>query len=168
MRLIGSNPRRSLENVRIDLGGNFDAVDSNGWTFLMYATQGPIGFEEIQGMLRLANPNIRSNTGETALMLASSAGHFNPDWIRGLIEAGADVNLQNDDGQTALMLAGSLFARYPSDPVEAGISILHSAGARTEIRDKAGLTAFDYFDENSKGMIYPPREVIQRVSALLR
>jgi len=168
MSLISSNPRRSLESVRSDLGGNFDAVDPNGWTFLMYATQSPLGVNELQEVLRIANPNIRSYTGETALMLASSSSRFNPDWIRGLITAGADVNAQNDDGQTALMFAGSLFARYPSDRVPEIISILRSAGARTDVRDKAGLTALDYFEESMKGMNSISGDVIQRVSSLLR
>jgi len=80
-------------------------------------------------------------------MLAASSRSFNPDWIRVLLEAGADANAQDDDGQTALMYAINQLAIYPSNRLGDIVALLRDHGARTDIRDMRGLTVFDYWNE---------------------
>ena len=47
--------------------------------------------------------NAKDESGDTVLMIASRAGHF--ETVELLIENGADVDLQNKYGHTALMIA---------------------------------------------------------------
>jgi len=46
---------------------------------------------------------IKTQSGQTALMLAASHGRY--DMVELLLEAGADVNARDEDGSTALMCA---------------------------------------------------------------
>ena len=50
-----------------------------------------------------AEPNLKSNTGETALMFAAAEGYT--DTVRLLLEGGADVNAVDNEGNTALFKA---------------------------------------------------------------
>ena len=50
-----------------------------------------------------ADLNIRSNTGDTAVMLAVNGGHG--DIVQCLVQAGADLNLRTKQGWTAVMMA---------------------------------------------------------------
>jgi uncharacterized protein len=52
-----------------------------------------------------ADPNVCTDKGTTALMLASRAG--NADAVKALVAAGADLNAQNSFGSTALIYACS-------------------------------------------------------------
>lgn len=76
-----------------------------------------------------ANPNLRDNRGNTALIEAA----WDVDAVRALIGAGADVNAQNNEGLTALINCVS-----PSVARE-----LLANGADPSIRDKQGKTALD-------------------------
>lgn len=50
---------------------------------------------------RGANPNIRNDNGETAMIVACN----NADSVKALIEVGADVNIRDNEGNTAMMLS---------------------------------------------------------------
>ncbi|MBR1604047.1 MAG: ankyrin repeat domain-containing protein, partial [Synergistaceae bacterium] len=62
----------------------------------------------------------------------------NPEVIKLLIDAGADVNARNEDGKTALMAA----ARYNQNPEV--IETLVDVGADVNARNEDGETARDY------------------------
>lgn len=78
--------------------------------------------------------DIRTNTGDSLLMLACSNGHA--DTARLLLENGADPNLRNEQRQTPLMVAARL------NDVEV-ISQLLEAGADKSLRDARGQSALD-------------------------
>jgi ankyrin repeat protein len=71
----------------------------------------------------------------TPLDLAAAAGKLNV--VRYLIAHGADINAVDSRGYTPMMNA-VFAAPYPEGP--AIVKLLLSAGARTELRDKAGMT----------------------------
>jgi len=133
------------------IGPDINAVDAHGWTLLMYATQEPPSVVQMRRLLAAGFiPNVRSRTGETPLMLAASSKSFTPDWIAVLIDSGANVNATNNDGQTALMYAVNQLAIYPSSSLGDIVTMLRAAGARTDVRDRAGLSVFEYWDEIAK------------------
>ncbi len=78
--------------------------------------------------------DIRTNTGDSLLMLACSNGHA--DTARLLLENGADPNLRNDQLLTPLMVAAR------SNDVEI-IANLLEAGADTSLTDANGQSALD-------------------------
>lgn len=78
--------------------------------------------------------DIRTNTGDSLLMLACSNGHA--DTARLLLENGANPNLRNDQLQTPLMVAARL------NDVEI-ITPLLEAGADTSLTDANGQSALD-------------------------
>jgi len=145
---LNGDPQRNINAVRRTIGPDINVLDSYGWTLLMYATQEPASLAQMKSMIAAGlKVDRRSKTGETALMLAASSRSFNPDWIRVLLEAGADANAQDDDGQTALMYAINQLAIYPSNRLGDIVALLRDHGARTDIRDMRGLTVFDYWNE---------------------
>jgi len=154
--------------VRNMIGTDINAVDAYGWSLLMYATQEPASVVQMRRLFAAGvKPNVQSTTGETPLMLAASSKSFTPDWIAVLIDYGADVNATNNDGQTALMYAVNHLAIYPARALGDVIAMLRVAGARTDIRDRAGLTVLDYWDEIAKKQ-YPLGSSYQWIDDSLR
>jgi len=83
-----------------------------------------------------ANPDIRDNSGNTALMLCAQLGF--PEGTTALIEGGANVNLPNNSGETPLIVAVQR-----RDIVN--VRLLLAAGANPKIVDHiAGMSARDY------------------------
>ena len=82
--------------------------------------------------------NIRGERGDTVLMLASAFNN-NPQIVRNLIKAGADVNAKNDQGWTALM---SALADDSNNNAQI-IRILVEAGADVKAKNIRGITARD-------------------------
>jgi TonB family protein len=114
-------------------GDEIDAVDSSGWTALMYAAASSHS-EPVQFLLAAgANPNYKSPNGDTPLMASAVARMFDED----LQHAGADVNMQNSAGLTALMI---LAAEGEGDEVKSALN----TGADPTLKDKEGRTALDY------------------------
>jgi TonB family protein len=112
---------------------NIDAVDSSGWTALMYAAASS-NSEPVQLFLKAgANPNHRSFTGDTPIMASAVARDFDEDLWRG----GADVNAKNVDGVSALMI---LAAKGDADAVKAALN----AGADPSAKDMKGRSPADY------------------------
>jgi uncharacterized protein len=158
--LMRASAKGDVEEIprQLSSGADPNAQDSSGWTALMYATQTDRP-EAIKILLDAgASPNTRSYLGQTALMAAAGAYSAAPEKSRVLLTAGADVNMQDLDGHTALMFAmyGSLGYNdtSPSFLQRAElISLMRTAGARTDLRDAKSLTAFDYLDEEAR--LYP-------------
>ena len=82
-----------------------------------------------------ADVNAQDKYGFTSLMLASQQ-HLT-ETVRILLSNKADPNLQNKEGQTALML--SCTTKQSTD--DSVLTLLISAGANLNVRDKAGSTA---------------------------
>ena len=158
----------NINSVRNMIGPDINAVDAYGWSLLMYATQEPSSVVQMRRLFAAGvKPNVKSTTGETPLMLAASSKSFTPDWIAVLIDFGADVNATNNDGQTALMYAVNHLAIYPTKSLGNVIAMLRAAGARTDVRDRAGLTVLDYWGEISK-RAYPLGSSYQWIDDSLR
>lgn len=115
-------------------------ADSVGWTPLLFAAtsaQDSMEGGDVEGCFRAllnakANPNARSNTGATPLLLACAAGHLPATCA--LLDHGADPAPADESGATALALAA-----------EGGhaevVAVLLRAGAPVDARDSAGRTA---------------------------
>jgi len=83
--------------------------------------------------------NRRTKTGHTPLMFVGGE----PEAIRLLIEAGADVNARDDQyGKTPLMWL--LSAMYPARIFEKAVRLLLDAGADPNIKANNGTTALDW------------------------
>ncbi len=93
-----------------------------------------------------ADIEARGQGGYTPLMLAAKFNH-NPEVIATLLKAGAKVD-ETDScfGRTALMVA---ILDDHTNPAEL-IMVLLNAGADARVKDKKGMTTFDYAEENQK------------------
>ncbi len=122
----------------LQLLGPVNQADSTGWTALMYAAQaGPV--EAMKLLLQAgADPNARSNEGETALFAAVTAPTQAEARFRLLQAAGVDLNAQDHRGVTPLMIA----CRYYYRPKL--VATLLALGADPSKRDDEGKTALDY------------------------
>jgi cytohesin len=119
----------------IAAGENVDAIDSSGWTALMYAAANyGSNSDPVQLLLKAgANPNHRSLSGDTPLMAAAAGRIFDED----LWQAGGDVNARNSQGATPLMI---LAAGGDADEVKDALA----AGADAAAKDSKGRSALDY------------------------
>ena len=112
-------------------GTDVDAVDSSGWTALMY---GAGSGKDLAPLLKAgANPNHIDLMGRSALMAAAFGYSFDKE----LHDAGANVNAQSKDGLTTLMVLAS-----QGDPEEIGSAL--RADADPTLVDSDGRTALDY------------------------
>jgi hypothetical protein len=147
-------------NELLDKGLNVDAQDGLGWTALMMASLE--GLPDVVRTLlsRGANPNLRSEKGETALIIASGCfivrtradlvqeRGFATDMrerqlsaprmmVEMLLRRGAHVNAATVDGRTALMTAA----------MHGWVNVaqtLIEAGADVDAKDKLQRIAIDY------------------------
>lgn len=140
--------RGSIDCTRllIAAGADIDAMNNDGYTALMIASQWKRTDVKRCGELLIeagASLNLKSQsgTGNTALMLAVFADNI--DFARLLIMAKCDLNLTNVDGETALM-----HAVWKDSPEF--IVLLLEAGADLSIRDRMGRTAYERAIEHNK------------------
>ena len=120
-------------------GPELEAVDSSGWTALMYAAASP--YQSVETLLKAgANPNHKSPRGDTPLMASAITGYFCEE----LVQAGARINAQNSAGITALMI---LAANGDADEVKDALT----AGADPRIRDAQGRSAIDHLHLACRG-----------------
>jgi hypothetical protein len=159
--LMQAAAKNDISEIQKQLAAKADpnAQDSSGWTALMYATRANKA-ESMKMLLDAgANPNVRSYMGQTALMAVSTIYREALEKLRLLIAARADTNAQDNDGHTGLMFA--MYGSLGYEDTDRGflervelVSLLREAGARTDLRDAAGLTVFDYLDEEAKRYRY--------------
>ncbi|KAF4332827.1 ankyrin [Fusarium beomiforme] len=100
--ILGLDPS-SLEEYLSNNIGQVDSVDGSGRTALSWAAQRGMTNAVTTLLRHGANPNINTPNGHSPLMFASEAR--NPDSIRLLLIAGADVSQCDIEGQTALHYA---------------------------------------------------------------
>jgi hypothetical protein len=132
MRAAARGDDKGLQDI-LRTNPKVDAIDSSGWTALMYA-EITTASDSVTLLLKAgANPNHKSLRGDTPLMVSAMSQLFDGD----LAEAGANVNAANTDGTTVLMI---LAARGEGDEVRDALK----AGADASLRDNDGRTALDY------------------------
>jgi Ankyrin repeats (3 copies) len=91
----------------VDLGSGGETLEDPDETDLMRAAAQE-DLKAVQGLLSgttSGNVNALDQTGQTALILACQNPKANPDVVKALIAAGADVNLRSQNGYTALTWA---------------------------------------------------------------
>jgi Domain of unknown function (DUF6438)/Ankyrin repeats (3 copies)/Ankyrin repeat len=141
MRVAGASNTSELADMVADTSMDLNAVDSSGWTALMYAAQA--GTSEAVAILLKgrARAELRSYEGETAMFAAASSMEHPDVKVRMLAAVGVDVNGQDNRGVTPLMIA----ARHSR--MGGLISSLMALGADPAKRDVEGKTALDYLAE---------------------
>ncbi len=128
-------------------------VDGEGADALTYAV-GAAGVD-LTLLQRLddagADPNRKTRTGMTPLMIAVHAGRL--DIVNFLLEHGADVNATTDHNYTALMIA---LAKSPSDLAILDLLIMHRSDVNITAND--GMTAIKlaclHEDSEAIGYLY--------------
>lgn len=91
----------------VDLGSGGETLEDPDQTELMRAASQE-DLTAVQRLLAAAvkpNVNALDQTGQTALILACENPRANPDVVKALLTAGADVNLRSRNGYTALTWA---------------------------------------------------------------
>ncbi len=140
MQILTKNYTQETESVvnrvkeLIQAGADVNKKGQDGWTVLMEAVALSSKFSKIIPLLLQAGAdvNARNNNGVSPLLLAMTE---NPEIVRTLIAAGADVNVGRIfDRTTALMIA----ARENKPEI---LNILLNAGADVERQDNKGITA---------------------------
>ena len=127
--LINAGATLSVEDALffINAGGDIDATDGNGRSFLHYAV-----YDNRIDLVNVlidagADLNIKEDEfGRTPLHAAAGFGYT--DIVRALIDAGANLNIQDDDGVTALDLAIGGFTSSPGPHTDI-VNMLKAAGA---------------------------------------
>jgi len=154
-----SLPATTVEEL-IKAGANVNTPSEvYRFTPLMWASQS--GSVEAVAMLLKAGAlvEVKDNMGKTPLMWAQVTpgypGHPNPEVVRALINAGANVNTTDPDGVTALILAAR------ADLTES-IKLLLAKGAEVNAKDRWGnsplSSAFDshYYSHADKDTVHHP------------
>lgn len=133
-RAVRSGNIEALEEY-IAEGGDVNAPERGGKTFLMFAAEG--GQIETSKLLldNGALIDMQDNNGLTALMYGARKGHVQV--LDFLIERGADKDIADTQGETALMYAAD------NDRFES-LKTLVEAGADIDIVANNGYTAFLY------------------------
>ncbi len=92
-------------------GADINAVDTHGWTALMWASWS--GLSQVTEKLLALNADSAKadKNGHTALMIAAQSGR--PEAVAALLAKGADKLAKNAAGKTAKDLAEEFLKKYP-------------------------------------------------------
>ncbi|WP_042349232.1 M48 family metallopeptidase [Bacillus massiliigorillae] len=99
--LMGAASSNALKDMRTEIenGADVNAVDSENWTALHYATDN-LAYEAIELLIQSgSNLNIQDSDGDTPLILASMYGYS--DIVELLVNNEADQSVVNKEGYTA-------------------------------------------------------------------
>jgi ankyrin repeat protein len=149
------NANPEILRLLIRVGADVNAKDNDGNTALMIAACD--GAEVLNVLIRAgANVDVKSDSdfrkGYTPLMWAAQWSD-NPEALKALIDAGADVNATDNDGATPLMWAAYETMWGDGEPRANNngfLGILIQAGADINAKDKNGRTALSFAAENNK------------------
>jgi hypothetical protein len=140
-------PDVSLLNILLEAGANPNGTSTVASTPLDTAAyQGDV---EPALVLINAGANVNGDHNTTPLMFAVKNQKYNKSKengikiMRALIAAGADIDAQNEQGRTAIMTAAQ------QKRIEY-ILELYNAGANMNIKDKDGLTVYDYITKKDR------------------
>lgn len=167
-----SNPYMELIQRGIDVAKFIDYMDineqdENGWTALMHAINNSDNKNIITLLRNGANPDIQSNEGITALMLAAN---HNILAMEPLLKHGANPNLIDSEGNSAIEHINTKKDIYPylllleygantnldsilRRAIAYNIDIVEpllEAGANPNTKSKYGITAFDLALDNPR------------------
>lgn len=133
-------------------------VNVDGQTPLMLAARGhgDCVFRQLLEAGAGATVNSKDKAGRTALMYALQNRLYQiPDYLRALVEAGADIKAADGDGLTPLMSAAQAGS-------EAVVKLLLESGAPADAKDKRGRTALTLAKEAGNGPVVAMLEEADR------
>lgn len=111
-------------------GTDLTAINQGDGSNLLHLASSALDGEEVIKALLDTNLkgkiNDQDNHGETPLMIASRTNHIN--FVKALLEAGADVNLQDTHGKTAMLQA--VHSHQPNSLTI--VQLLYDAGANID------------------------------------
>ena len=155
----------------VDRGANVNAVNDEGQTALMWAAERNSADVAKFLLANKAGPGLRNKRGQTALHIA--AANFHAAIVGDLLASGAEADLRDADGKTALLLVANSESFVPDDIMNLllskgadlnaldpegnsplitaakagslpGVEYLLGKGARTDLKNKDGMTALMY------------------------
>lgn len=129
----------TLFKSKIDAGANIEAIDSEGYTALIYSCA--YGYQDIAELLISKGANINSFKNDVNPMFAA-VNNDNTDVIQILLDAGSDINCTDSEGYTPLMFAAQ-------EGYTNSVSYLLSHGAKIDIENNAGHTATSIATQNN-------------------
>lgn len=137
--------------ILVKNGAIIDQSNADGWTPLVMAANYGKKFAMKALLDRRANVHARnSKNGSTPLITAA----VNPDIIRMLLDAGADVNARDNYGYTDLIMRAIHADLYPQKSKDA-MQLLLDAGADVNAKNIHGRTALDYINGSLAEKIDP-------------
>ena len=142
---VGFNNRPTITQALINAGADVNLRTSNGWTALMsLVSQTKPNLNILQILIDAgANVNVRNRRGDNAILLAAGKTR-NPELIRMLAKAGADMNEPNED-VTPLKAA---VMGNPNPEMPDVVAALIEGGADVKKTDSAGFTPLHFAGED--------------------
>jgi hypothetical protein len=159
MRVASGRDMGVLAEMLADTALDLNAVDSSGWTALMYAAQAGTA-EAVAMLLQVrADASRRSYEGESAMFAAVSSPYDPVQKVRMLKAVGVDINGQDHRGMTPLMIAARHFQ------VKGLVATMIQLAADPAKRDANGRTALDYLEIEERAV---PNAAYESVRGLLQ
>lgn len=141
-------------------GADVTARDNDGWTALHYSTLGGDGplseglgssHSEVMKALLASGADVNAKTSNGSVALPMSAAKGQAEWVKILLQNGADVNVVDAMKRTAIINACN--AGFSDDHAEATVEVLLTAAPDLTPKDGFGMTALDWAKENKRHRI---------------